>query len=170
MQSLILDLWAQDGMADSMVILSSVLRTTVAAGVDNRVSINEQYQDLARSFWDAGRPIFFIDINSIETSDLTDGIHPNDFGHAKFAYQWYEAISNATWLGLVPEAEEIDPSTGTSASGICDKTPEMGTYAGGLTQRGSGVGDGIYMHESHDVGIIWEQDSDFDRGQWFFAR
>lgn len=101
MQSLILDLWAQDGMSDSMVILSRVLRTTVAAGVDNRVSINEQYQDLAQSLWNAGRPIFFIDINSIETSDLTDGIHRNDHGHAKFAYQWYEAISNATWLGLV---------------------------------------------------------------------
>ncbi|KAK8050095.1 hypothetical protein PG994_011825 [Apiospora phragmitis] len=39
-----------------------------------------------------------------------------------------------------------------------------------LTQKGSGQGDGIYMHSSVEQGIIWEQDSGWDRDQWMFAR
>jgi hypothetical protein len=52
----------------------------------------------------------------------------------------------------------------------CDKQYGDGIYAGGLTQRGSGVDDGIYYHETLSKGVVLNLTSEWDRNQWRFAR
>lgn len=43
-------------------------------------------------------------------------------------------------------------------------------YAGGHSQLGSGIDDGIYYHDSQEMGVILNVTSGFDRNQWRFAR
>jgi hypothetical protein len=51
----------------------------------------------------------------------------------------------------------------------CDKVAGQAQY-GGITQKGSGDDDGIYYHNSQEMGSIWSYTSEFDRDQWFFTR
>ncbi|CAM1501215.1 Fc.00g103770.m01.CDS01 [Cosmosporella sp. VM-42] len=51
----------------------------------------------------------------------------------------------------------------------CEKSYGDGVCVG-VTQKGSGESDGIDKHTSEKKGIIPSFESDFDWGQWFFAR
>ncbi|KAK8022879.1 fg-gap repeat domain-containing protein [Apiospora marii] len=160
MESLINDLWGAPGMRDTLIVLSTVLPTT-APGRDARVVINNQYKALITRLRNSGRPIVLADMDYVTTGDLVDGVHPNDFGFVKMANVWWIAIERASNQGLIPLPASLECSTGEGFV--------PGVYAGGLTQRGSGVGDGIYQHESQEKGIILTVQSGFDRDQWFFA-
>ncbi|KAK7991495.1 hypothetical protein PG988_000289 [Apiospora saccharicola] len=145
MESLINDLWAAPDMGNTLIVLSTVLPTT-APGRDARVVINNQYKALITRLRNNGRPIILADMDYVTTGDLVDGVHPNNFGHVKMANVWWIAIERASTQGLIPPPASLQCSTGEGfVSGI---------YAGGLTQRGSGVGDGIYQHESQEKGIV----------------
>lgn len=71
-------------------------------------------------------------------------------------------MERASDQGLISQPASLECSTGEGFV--------PGVYAGGLTQRGSGVGDGIYQHESQEKGVVLTVQSGFDRDQWFFAR
>ncbi|KAI0147783.1 hypothetical protein GGR57DRAFT_244744 [Xylariaceae sp. FL1272] len=167
MESLITDLWAADGMQDSLVVLSTILPTTNEAGAKNRISVNQQYRSLIDRLSASGRPIVLADMDYLTLADIGDGIHPTDPGYRKMAYVWWTAIEFAQQAGLIKEAPPIE---GTIATNTCDKTFGSGTPPGGLTQRGSGIDDGIYYHDSVSMGVILTLYSDYDRNQWFLAR
>ncbi|KAK7942571.1 uncharacterized protein PG986_011684 [Apiospora aurea] len=162
MESLINDLWAAPDMGNTLIVLSTVLPTT-AAGRNSRVVINNQYKALITRLRNNGRPIILADMDYLTTGDLVDGVHPNDFGFVKMANVWWIAVERASRQGLIPRPAPLD--TGCQAS----EGFVSGVYAGGLTQRGSGVGDGIYQHDSQEKGIVLTVESGFDRDQWFFA-
>ena len=69
-----------------------------------------------------------------------DDTHQNDYGYAKTASIWYDAITDAYADGLIPNPGLTGSSVG---SRTCEKSYRNGIYAGGLTQRGSGEDDGI---------------------------
>ncbi|KAK8062432.1 carbohydrate esterase family 3 protein [Apiospora hydei] len=167
MESMINDLWAADGMSDTLIVLSTLLPTTEATGASNGPSINSQYEALVQRLRSNGRPIVIAYMNYLTISDLTDGTHPTDDGYRKMAYVWWVAIERAAAAGLIKPAAPLE---GTTPDSKCDKVFSNGVYAGGLTQKGSGIGDGIYHHESQEKGIVLTVTSDFDRNQWFFAR
>jgi lysophospholipase L1-like esterase len=46
-----------------------------------------------KSFADTGKHILFVDqFKGFPTSELGDGVHPNQAGYARMAGVWYEAI------------------------------------------------------------------------------
>jgi hypothetical protein len=67
------------------------------------------------------------------------------------AYVFYAAIQRALAANKVkgPVPKLSEPSTG------CDKEFGGGVPAGGLTQTGSGVEDGIYYHRSQEMPVCW---------------
>lgn len=168
MTSLINDIWAADGMRNTLILLSQVLPSGDATCQNNnRASINTQYADLARTLRAQGRPISLVSMDSLSVGDLVDGTHPTDYGYAKMASAWWKALEQAAADKLISAPADMADGVG---SNTCDATYGSGTYAGGLTQRGSGVGDGIYYHESQPKDVVLTISSGFDRGQWFFAR
>ncbi|OBS29554.1 hypothetical protein FPOA_03491 [Fusarium poae] len=164
LEGLLNDLWNSDGMSKTYVVVSSVLRRNDATAEKNRKEINEQYQKLVKRLKSVGKPITYIDID-IPLNELTDGIHPNDTGHKKMAIKFWYAIEWGFKAGLIAEAAPMTKSTGNT----CDKQPGQAQY-GGVTQKGSGDDDGIYYHNSQEMGTVWSYTSEFDRDQWFFTR
>ena len=167
MESLIQEFWAQPGMGDTLIVLSTVLPTTNEVGASNRISINDQYKSLITRLRNSGRPIVLADMDYLNTGDLDpDGVHPHDNGYLKMAYVWWVAITKANDQSLIKVASPIDGG----GSNTCEKTFGRGVYAGAPTQTQTGPGDGIYYHDSQEQGIVFSIVDEFDRGQWFFGR
>lgn len=167
MMSLLEDLWAQEGMGNTLIILSTLLPSGDATCINNRGLINDHYIVLVRTLRYQGRPISIVNMDDwLTINDIQDGTHPTDYGYIKMANAFWYAIEQAAIDNMIPVAAEME----AIISNTCDKVYGSGTYAGGLTQKGSGLGDGIYYHDSEDKGIVLTITSDFDRGQWFFAR
>lgn len=61
---------------------------------------------------------------------------------------WY-AIEWAHQSGLIAEASPFTQAEGNT----CDKQAGQAQY-GGITQKGSGEDDGIYYHNSQEMGTI----------------
>lgn len=120
-----------------------------------------QYIDLVARLRSEGRPLRYIDMPlNLNTDFQPDGTHPNDNGFKVMAKWWWVAIEYAYQAGLIKEA---GPFKGISDN-TCEKVAGQATY-GGITQKGSGIGDGIYTHRSSDKGVRWSWTSDYDRDQ-----
>jgi hypothetical protein len=189
-------LWDADGMADTCIMLSTLIPTTNVNGAVNRDTINDQYRALVTERAADGNCIYLADMDPGGTPWLIipddymaneePHVHPNDAGHKKMAAIFYQAINEA-----IDDNVLVAPGNFTTGETVCDKYAGSGTDAGGLTQRGSGYGDGIYYHDSTEEGarptpgepddlrslfantsrqILWTAVSDWDRGQWKFAR
>ena len=61
---------------------------------------------------------------------------------------FYKAINQAIAANKIAKAADF--ATGDP---VCDKFAGTGVDAGGLTQRGSGHDDGIYYHDSEEMGV-----------------
>lgn len=108
-----------------------------------------------------GRPIRYADMPLSMPGDFkNDGIHPNDNGFKIMAKWWWVAIEYAHQDGLIKAA---GPFSGISDN-TCEKVAGTAAY-GGITQKGSGVSDGIYYHNSEEKGVLWSYTSEFDRDQ-----
>lgn len=59
-----------------------------------------------------------------------------------------EAIKKAASDGMLVKPGDFDVGSKT-----CDKFEGSGLDAGGKTQRGSGYEDGIYSHDSEEMGV-----------------
>ncbi|KAF5635566.1 integrin alpha n-terminal [Fusarium sp. NRRL 25303] len=164
LEALLNDLWSADGMSKTYVVVSSVIRRDDVKAEKNRKEINEQYKQLVTRLQSIGKPINYVDID-IPKNLLVDKIHPNDAGHKIMAIKFWYAIEWGYRAGLIAKASEFSAIT----SNTCDKKPGQAQY-GGVTQKGSGEDDGLYYHNSQKMGTIWSHTSDYDNGQWFFAR
>ncbi|KAM0544199.1 hypothetical protein ACHAPJ_011950 [Fusarium lateritium] len=174
------DIWSEEGMSKTCVMLSTILDSQDAVGRVQRLDMNAQYRQLVRNRDAEGKCIYLADMDPpaphpahgwINTwGDYDPGeslkVHPSDQGYLKMGYIFYKAINKAADDGKI-----VKPSAefGTGPS-ICDKFDGQGIDAGGKTQRGSGNHDGIYYHNSEEKGSRWTWDSDSDRNQWRFAR
>ncbi|KAF7550314.1 hypothetical protein G7Z17_g5812 [Cylindrodendrum hubeiense] len=179
MNDILDDIWGADGMSKTCVMLSTLLDTNDANGQVLRLTINTQYRKLVTERAAEGKCIYLADMDPLSPdpahgwintwddydSSETIHVHPNDEGHRKMAYVFYKAINKAVSAEKIVESEEFTAGTTT-----CDKFEGSGEDAGGYTQRGSGNHDGIYYHDSKEMGMIWTADSEWDRDQWRFAR
>ena len=166
-ESLIRDLWAQADMGETLIVLTTVLPTTDQTGAANRLPVNEQYRNLINTLRGSGRPIVLAEMQDLITlSDLAEGTHPNDGGYRKMAWAIWVAIERANRDGLIKNSTPVESAPPTNT---CEKTFGGGTWSGGLTQRGSGIGDGIYYHNSQQMDVILTIESDYDRDQWYVS-
>lgn len=170
MRNILNDVWAAEGMADTCIMLSTLLPTGVASGAANQPSINAQYRSIVSELFTRGHCIYLAELDdgwiSLGRDMISDGIHPNDEGHRKMAAVFYKAITKAHDANRLVAPSQSLPTTTTG----CDKVLGNGVYAGGLTQQGSGDDDGIYYHKSQSMGKVLTITSEWDRNQWRFAR
>lgn len=61
---------------------------------------------------------------------------------------FYNAINQA-----ITDNRIVAPGDFTIGPSVCAKYGGTGVDAGGLTQRGSGYDDGIYYHDSEEMGV-----------------
>ncbi|KAM0544829.1 hypothetical protein ACHAPJ_011660 [Fusarium lateritium] len=168
-------LWQADGMSETCIFVSTLIPTDNANGAKNQGTINDQYRTLVLTRAKEGKCIFLADmwpqgqqwfnLDKDYLAGETPKVHPNDGGHAKMAAVFYNAINKA-----LDRKQVVEPGKFTEGSSVCPKFSGSGIDAGGLTQRGSGYSDGIYYHDSVESGVLFTADSDWDRGQWKFAR
>lgn len=176
MNDILNDLWAGEDMGNSCMILSTLIPTTNTAGDANRPGINDQYRALVTQRASEGKCIYLADMDpggsqwlQFDTDYLateSPHVHPNvslfliltshikrlidlqDSGHKKMAAVFYKAINQAIATNKIVKAADF--ATGDP---VCDKFAGTGVDAGGLTQRGSGHDDGIYYHDSEEMGV-----------------
>jgi lysophospholipase L1-like esterase len=48
-----------------------------------------------------GGKVVLADLSAVKSSDLKDGVHPNDQGYAKMATGWFKAIEEAASKGMI---------------------------------------------------------------------
>ncbi|OBT56778.1 hypothetical protein VE04_04842 [Pseudogymnoascus sp. 24MN13] len=172
MKNLIRTILGQPGWDRTTIILSTLIPSANGDTEAPRGSVNDQYRNLVKDMQADGVRIVLADMDPpvagngwlSYSTDYGDPVHPNDQGYAKMAYVWWAAINKARNDGLLqpPNISEIDED--------CHKKPGDGVSAGGLTQQVNGLDDGIYYHSSVGMGSVFDFSSNFDRGQWFFAK
>ncbi|KAL6231701.1 hypothetical protein BDW75DRAFT_233408 [Aspergillus navahoensis] len=179
MRSLIESLVGAEDMAETVIVLSTLLPSLDRNTSINTPSVNAQYRDLVTTMRKEGTSIILADMNPEEgqpahgwiahPDDFGDVTHPNDQGYAKMAYLWYRAIMKANEQGLIKEPALMSADT----QGTCEKSKGGGISAGGETQRGSGEDDGIYYHSSKAQGIVFSfltTNVNRTAAEYFFAR
>ncbi|KFY17830.1 hypothetical protein V492_00359 [Pseudogymnoascus sp. VKM F-4246] len=179
MESVLDEIWGAEGMAETCIMLSTLIPNTAEVAARNRPIIDDQFRALVDRR--AGKNcIYLADMEpngeewfAIEDDFLTTEnphTHPNsnheqDNGHRKMAAIFYQAINQAASDDKIVAAGDFG-----AGEPFCDKFDGTGVDAGGKTQRGSGYEDQEYSHDSEEMPIIWTFDSQWDRDQWRFAR
>jgi lysophospholipase L1-like esterase len=182
MRSLIMEtLLNAEDMQDTLIVLSTLIPSGRADIERHRNDVNDQYRDLVAILRDEGVSIVLADMdplpeyndpwirfpNEFTSQTGVDDTHPNDEGYRVMARIWADAIEYAHSENLIPTPATVEGSLGK----VCEKDYGNGIYAGSLTQKGSGLGDGIYYHESEAQGVLFSTRVGEDEEQdFFFAR
>lgn len=142
------------------IIVSTVLPGTADGIPQNRDYVNSQIRTLVNDRQSQGQKIVLVDVDIpagfFTTQDLvSDGIHPTDEGHLRLAAFYLQGIEEANSLGYItPPAETgLSDAAGDPGDTTCDKTFASGESHGAQTQQGSGLDDGIYVHDSISQGV-----------------
>lgn len=69
----------------------------------------------------------------IDMGDLSDGLHPNDYGYSMMAQSWYYAIRQVNSFGWI-----IPPVAGTATPVLCDHN--ITWISQGQSTDGAGLG------------------------------
>jgi lysophospholipase L1-like esterase len=78
---------------DSVVLVATLTPLPMAqAAVD---SFNSEIPNLVKARVDKGKKIAVVSLSAVKSSDLKDGVHPNDAGYAKMADAWFKGIEDA---------------------------------------------------------------------------
>ncbi|GAB1210904.1 hypothetical protein ATERTT37_000014 [Aspergillus terreus] len=161
MRSLIETLIGAPDMANTLIVLSTLIPSGSTTLEANRPSVNAQFRELVLDMREAQNvSIVLADMDPPAPSpgknwiaypdNFADNKHPNDYGYSQMADIWYNAIYNAAVAELIVKPADLD----ISSNGTCDKEYGSGVYAGGFTQQGSGEDDGIYRHNSEYSGVL----------------
>ncbi|QIW95188.1 hypothetical protein AMS68_000706 [Peltaster fructicola] len=88
---------------DAVIILAQL--TPRASLEDEVVTFNAAIPGIVEPRTKAGHKIVIVDMsnskNGLKTSDLADGLHPDDGGYAKMATIWFEGFNTAAEKGLI---------------------------------------------------------------------
>lgn len=97
-----------------------------------------------------GKKVTLVDMSSaVATSDLSDGVHPNQTGYSKMADVWYPAILNALATSSVPGSPppanmltngEFESGTANWASWGGSSTTVSDAHSGAALRVGTGAG------------------------------
>lgn len=147
----------------NVTIICSTLITGTANGIpQNRDTVNAQIQALVNDRQNNGQKIVVADVDypsGFFTTEylISDGIHPTDEGHRRLASIYLEAIVDANDSGYLspPSITGQSDDSGSGGNATCDKTYGSGASHGPVnTQAGSGLDDGVYVHDSKALGVI----------------
>jgi hypothetical protein len=146
------------------IIVSIVIPGTANGIPQNRDSVNAQIRALVADRSNNNQKIVLADVDDppgFFTTDylISDGIHPNDEGHQRLAAIYLRAIEEANDEGFLAIPTDTgmsdEPGVG-SGNNTCYKTYGSGESHGpATTQAGSGLDDGIYVHNSINQGVLY---------------
>jgi len=97
-----------------VVVAGGLIPTTVAQTAANMTSFNQQVSAWISQQQGAGWHVGWADMSAVTTSDLSDGLHPNDTGYQLMATAWNAAIDDAVASGWV-QAPNAPTGSGCAA-------------------------------------------------------
>lgn len=158
------------------ILLSTLLLNRGDAAVNARVqTVNENIRRLVADRRQRGQRIVLAEMNDgqfITAGDLSDDIHPNNYGYRKMAAVWNAAISRASNEGMLQSPEDTGISDDALEENSCKKVPGDGKGPVQV-QKGSGDQDGAYNHRSTSMGSIFDINAQFEDSVYngiFFAQ
>ncbi len=112
------------------IVVAQLIPNANATVQSNINAYNSQIPGIVQTRASAGRHILMVSMNTLTTSDLNDGTHPNDGGYQKMAAVWYagvqQVISNGwvtsfPWAGVyeiqcVSSGQVLDVTGGSTAN------------------------------------------------------
>jgi lysophospholipase L1-like esterase len=77
---------------DALIVVSTIIPLSFGGSAVD--TYNDAIPAVVQKRIDAGKHILLIDqFTGFPTSELGDGVHPNQAGYSRMAGKWYEAIS-----------------------------------------------------------------------------
>ncbi|BFU44860.1 hypothetical protein KRMM14A1004_30970 [Krasilnikovia sp. MM14-A1004] len=92
-----------------------VAKITSAKAAGTRARINAFNAAIPRLVAAKGPRVHLVDQSSIGGIDLRDNVHPHDFGYAKMAFNWYQALRKVYGAGTPAWPDGVDPYRATRA-------------------------------------------------------
>ncbi|CAM1508809.1 Fc.00g025480.m01.CDS01 [Cosmosporella sp. VM-42] len=121
-------------------------------------TFNEAIPDLVAKYVAAGKKMLMVSMNkALSTSDLADGLHPNDGGYAKMADAYYDAIVLADkkgWISEPGKATTVPDLPDATSPDNCKSTPSW--YKVGQIANGAKVAtsDGPFIPSWVKRGVV----------------
>jgi lysophospholipase L1-like esterase len=128
---------------DATVLVSQLIVNATASEQAEVVTFNNALPAIVNSRASAGKHIVLVN-ETLTTSDLSDGLHPNDTGYQLMANAWDSAIQTVISNGWVkdPVAGSITRPTGSIYSGVSGKCLDGGSLtSAGKADISSCTGD-----------------------------
>ncbi|KAK4985019.1 hypothetical protein LTR50_006239 [Elasticomyces elasticus] len=106
---------------------------------------NAAIVDLIKTRQDTGQHIMLVDMNKIisATTDLVDGLHPNEQGYHRMGIGWLEAIKLVSSLGWIPQPVDV-ASPPAHGKVKCEKLPGWIEANPKQIANGAGLGQNMY--------------------------
>ncbi|WP_250004962.1 GDSL-type esterase/lipase family protein [Actinoplanes sp. M2I2] len=95
---------------DAVVVVATLVPMADSAGQARTAAFNQSVRALVRQRESEGRRIGLVDLGSVTTADLADGLHPNDRGYDKMGDAFFEGIQAAGRRGWLKEPSAGDQS------------------------------------------------------------
>jgi lysophospholipase L1-like esterase len=121
--------------APNATVLVGSLPPAAGSGTEaNIVAFNAQIPSIVEARTDAGKRVQFVDMSSLTTADLSDGLHPNDSGYLKMANAWNGSLYDVSLINLIQAAPPCSSTTG-GCNGTGGHTPgPLGPAPGAAAQ------------------------------------
>jgi lysophospholipase L1-like esterase len=70
-------------------------------------TFNAEIPALVKARADAGKKIAVVSLAAVKSTDLADGVHPNDTGYGKMADAWFKGIEDAAAKGWIKDPVNV---------------------------------------------------------------
>ncbi|KAI4198895.1 MAG: hypothetical protein LQ350_004960 [Teloschistes chrysophthalmus] len=123
--SALLDLLISEG-SDPVILVAQIINCANQATEDRIQKFNEAVPGIVDQRAKAGHKVMVVDMRSITSADLKDGLHPTDAGYQKMADLWVKGIEQADAKGWIKAPKTARPNLenqGQSSGQHCLKPP-----------------------------------------------
>ena len=93
---------------DAVVLVAQLIPSTTKSTETNIEIFNAAIEGIVAVRANAKKKVLLVDMSkAVTTSDLADGLHPNDEGYIKMATAWYNAIQQASLNGWISPPQAV---------------------------------------------------------------
>jgi lysophospholipase L1-like esterase len=126
---------------DAVILVAQLIPSTTKSTETNIENFNAAVEGIVAVRANAKKKVLLVDMSkAVTTSDLADGLHPNDEGYIKMAATWYNAIQQASLNGWISPPQAVSTiSSRTTCPG------PVQWISRGLVAGGVGGGDTLEL-------------------------
>ncbi|WP_279631408.1 SGNH/GDSL hydrolase family protein [Streptomyces aquilus] len=125
---------------DATVLVASLVVSTSGSEELYRPAYNQAIPQIVRDAQAAGKRVAYVDMSSLTTADLADGLHPNDSGYRKMADAFHRGIQTADSAGWLKNPAPAPARVQSDLGGKCLDVNGAGTADGTAVQIWSCAG------------------------------